>query len=234
MWTIFMIFFGYPSYMSYYKKKTFFVESHRCFSPEDLPVISVSKIPTDDVDADIINSACLNKTMLGSENINACISRLTSDVNETIIDLRENFYFGQNSSVDKALWKTTFNRNYYGRTFFLQDYNLSDKDYMKLVLAGSKDYTVNLHDRKYYVENTEKFSDYTWLQKFLHKGQRVSLFLEITLINLLPEVSGCNSDQDYNFLQCTKVSSSPFISSNVNCKYCRPGLAKMSLGVDIS
>ena len=201
LWIIFLIFFGYPSLVNYLEKNTFFVETERDIGPEDLPIISVSKVPTGE---NILNSACLNNPM-GDENVNDCVLRVTNGLNETVHDVRENIYFGKNKSINRDLWRSTFTFNYWGRTFYLQDYNLSHNDYMRISFPDSDDYALNLHDKKFFIENSERYKDYKWLQKFLHKNQYQSLFVDITLIILLPEVSGCNSDKEYSFLQCSKV-----------------------------
>ena len=103
----------------------------------------------------------------------------------------------------------TYTIRFFGRNYFLQKYNVTDYDYMRLVFPVSENgkYQLSFHDKKYFVENSERLKDFSRLFISLENDKRFSVFLDITLYSLLPEVSRCNDDKEYSFLKCTRVNS---------------------------
>ena len=60
LWTFFLLFFGYPSLISFLEKKTIFIEDTRSFQKEDFPIISVSKFKNGQLLDEVVEEQCYN------------------------------------------------------------------------------------------------------------------------------------------------------------------------------
>ena len=92
---------------------------------------------------------------------------------------------------------------FWGRIYNLINYNLSNEDYLIIKFEDFNEYHIDFYDKNYFVEKSEKFKDFHTMA--LKSGRRYAGLLDITLHDLLPEVSKCNDDDDYSFLVCTRV-----------------------------
>lgn len=181
LWLTFLIFFGYPSLVAYLKYDTFFLEHEKKLSKEDLPFISINKVVAWEYD-DVYRS-CYKEDHF--ERTKDCILNSSNSLNETLKGARENIYFGANKSIKEGSWKTTFTINQYGRNYELHNYDLHDKDYMKLIFPDSTNIFVEFYDKRYTVEKSDLFKDFPRLSLNLMKGQRIALYLDITQYILL-------------------------------------------------
>ena len=197
------------------KKETIFIETKSHYSKDDLPVITVGRFQSNIN----IKRSCYREN--NSSNLLACLRNNTFDLNDTIIDMRQNVYLGKNSSVEKSNWKMGFHNAYSGRTYTISDgFELSSSDFLKIKLPGSGIqpggvYTIDFHDRNHYIEASEQYEDFQRPSVVLAKGTRVYMHLKAEKIVLLPEVSNCNDNKDYSFLNCVKVNTSKFFKIRI-------------------
>ena len=137
--------------------------------------------------------------------IGRCIENFTESLTSTIKDAREFAYYGNNKSIPWNHWRTSYLIPYWGRIYNLINYNLSNEDYLKIHFEDFNEYHIDFYDKNYFVEKSEQFKDFPRHTMALKSGRRYAGLLDITLHDLLPEVSKCNDDDDYSFLVCTRV-----------------------------
>ena len=118
-------------------------------------------------------------------------------------DIWENFYFGRNHSLKD---KTSYTY-YWGKLVFLRkNYALSNKDYLRIHFDKTKNfYAIDLHDKNFHIDGSEQFVDFKRVQVKLENGLKKIIWLKIEQIILLPELSYCNNEEHYSFLECSKV-----------------------------
>lgn len=205
LFVLFMVYFGIPSIETFIRKETIFIENTGHYSHLDFPVISITRYP----DNQTIKEECYSKNK--SKELLDCVRNKTFDLNNTIIDMRQNIYSGANSLVDKGKWEKTYLITYYGKIFSLQEYDMSYTDYLMIRLPGSGRYHIDLHDRNHYIGGSEQYEDFQRPQLYLEKAKRFEagiqaiINLKIEKVILLPEVSNCNDEYDYSFYNCIKV-----------------------------
>ena len=141
------------------------------------------------------------------KSLNRCIENFTESLTSTIKDSRAAVYYGKTNSIPWNYWRTSYLIPFWGRIYSLSNYSLSNKDYLKIEFEESDndEYSIEFHDKNYFVEKSEQFKDFPRHTMVLKSGLRYTGFLDITLHVLLPEVSNCKDDDDYSFLECTRV-----------------------------
>ena len=199
---MFVVYFGIPSVENYFQYKTFFVESIRSIESSDLPVISVSR-RTNETSKILVT--CYNHTDF--DVFMNCLKEMTEEMDDTILDARENFFFGTHISIKNNGWETSFMTSWYGRLYMLrQPYNLSNNDYMRLTFPDDSRYTIDFHDHRQIIEMTEQVKDFQKVSLIPEKGKRLLFHLDIEEVILLPTMDGgCNNGKNYSFVSCTKV-----------------------------
>lgn len=124
-----------------------------------------------------------------------------------IKEILENFSVGQNSSLKNKL-ETSYS-SYWGKIIMLRkNYALSNQDFLRIYFNNISDeefYAIDLHDRQFYCEGSKQFVDFKRVQVKLENGFKRIIWIKIEQTILLPEISNCNSDENYSFLQCSKV-----------------------------
>ena len=196
----FIIYFGIPSIEQYLRKETIFIETQRDYLQSDFPHISVTRFPHNEN----TKEECYSKKNL--TNLMDCLSENTYDLNNTILDMRQQIYQGAYNSVDYTKWQLRYMIAYWGRTYtWKEKYVLSDTDYARIILPSNGKYIVEFHDKSHYVETSEQYEDFQRVTIIIEKGKKYDIFLRTEEINSLPEVTNCNSDDSYSFLSCAKV-----------------------------
>ena len=71
--------------------------------------------------------------------------------------------------------------------------------------TDGKFYGIDLHDRHFYMDFSEQFVDFQRVQVKLENGFKKMMWIKIEQTILLPELSDCNTDEQYSFLRCSKV-----------------------------
>ena len=178
------------------EKKTIFQESSKDFEKQDLPIISVSRLKGDGSTYNF--EPCQNLT---DHQLLKCLEEETCELNETIW-----------SDSFGAQWDTSFSGTMWGRTYLMKDYDKKES-YYDLRLPGDEQYEIEIFDNKYHVEKSIFMVEYQREFIFVEKGQFLVFFIRIEQTNHLPSTSGCNSDPEYSFLECTKVQKICKLSS---------------------
>ena len=113
LFLLFIAFFAIPSMDEYLKKETIFIETKSQYSKNDFPVISITRSHANRA---IIKDDCFSRNDLVDLALE-CLRNYTFEFNDTIIDMRQNVYMGDNLSLKKSSWKMGFWNSYFGRTY---------------------------------------------------------------------------------------------------------------------
>ena len=204
LFLLFTAFFGIPSIKEYLKNETIFIGSQSHYSKDDFPVVTIKRAH-DNIDN--MKGDCYSRN--DSSDLMECVRNYTFDLNDTIMDMRQNVYMGANSSVNKSNWKMGYSNSYSGRTYTISDgFELSYSDYLQISLPRDGRYAIDFHDKNHYIEASEQFEDFQRPAIYLDKGNILFMHLKVEKVVLLPEVSNCNDNKDYSFLNCVKVNMS--------------------------
>ena len=121
----------------------------------------------------------------------------SNNLNETILDTDLKIPEGQ------WKWKTSFSGERWGRVYILKHYDLRNK--ISLTFPGDGHYEIEIFDRNFHFEKSNSFVEFQREIVMVEKGQRVYFIIRVEETNHLPETYGCNDNESYSFIQCTKV-----------------------------
>ena len=214
---IFFYFFGYESLHNFMKRRTIFVDSEIKFSDFHLPAITVWRIYDTEQMYDKINStesACYNRQCI--VDAFRCMEKFTANLTDTIVGVVEG---PEDADINKTLvgddlWQPSFGMIISGRQYTMsKSYHLSDSFFTRIILPVDGNFTIEIHDPHYFVENTEKLKDFPHPKVILDtdhldKRKRHNINLDVIRNRLLAdrEESYCTEDGNYKFVECTKVS----------------------------
>ena len=199
--------FRYPSIQSYADSETKLVERKVEFDDSLLPAISIWKPTNIEKLYNKIENECYT-TKNYKDAVN-CIKDSTLDLSDVVLGVIEG---PEDSSVSKSLnvsnvWKPNFGIIMYGRKYTMSEgYKLSESYYSRLVLPDAENLTIEIHDPRYYVENSEKPNTGKINRIELSKGLRYSINLDVVQNEILDtKQNKCNEGKIFSYIECTKV-----------------------------
>ena len=145
-----------------------------------------------------------------------CMEKFTANLTDTIVGVAEG---PEDAHINKTLvgddlWQPSFGMIISGRQYTMsKSYHLSDSFFTRIILPVDGNFTIEIHDPHYFVENTEKLKDFPHPKVILDtdhldKRKRHNINLDVIRNRLLAdrEESYCTEDGNYKFVECTKVS----------------------------
>ena len=202
LWVIFLLYFGIPSIKNYLKRETILVESERRFTMDDLPTISVNKMRS-------MKSFDYNSCPDDGSSLEECLESVTGDINQTV-DYIKIGSKGKGESQTEYIWESSYVTMTFGRIFLMRSYNQSACDRLRINFTtdaeSSTKVEVEFQDKNNKLEKSSNMKTYPRVIIPMEEGQSLYVFLGIAEYNLLPEISKCNSDPQYSFAQCTRVT----------------------------
>ena len=187
------------------------MESKRRFTMDDLPTISVNKMLSMSFD--------YNSCHEDGSSLEECLENVTGDLNHTV-DYVEIGTKKKGEVQKESVWESSFVNINFGRIFLMRSYNQSANERLSInFTTGANTSTrvmVEFQDKNNNIEKTSNMKMYPKVILPMEEGENLYVFLDIAEYNLLPEISKCNSDPQYSFAQCTRVSYFNFSVFTVN------------------
>ena len=139
-----------------------------------------------------------------------CLKNVTGDLKQTV-DYVEIGTKKKGEAQKESVWESSFVNINFGRIFLMmRSYNQSADERLSInFTTGANTSTrvmVEFQDKNNNIEKTSNMKMYPKVILPMEEGESLYIFLDIAEYNLLPEISKCNSDPQYSFAQCTRVS----------------------------
>ena len=216
----FFIFFGLPQLQRFLEKNVMVITTKRNTGGIEAPAVTIVISKHDDSLGsgwkNISNLATLNDIIqhqCDNENISDCITHNTYSLKGVIQDALIGFTNHQ-FIMDPSFWIEDFTTTVNGRSYTL---NISRKiglddsiDQLFFIMKYDFKYEIYIHDKKYFVLNSNPFGPPTIYRRFI-ANSTLNYYYRLAMIEhrkLNLQTSPCEEDSDYNFNACIKKSLS--------------------------
>ena len=218
LFTIFILFFGYPSYIKYRNKETLISEKMVPYNWETPPAITVVAWRTNiekgwrvDSYNQSLRKSCSNEFENFSKLIE-CIDRKTFNLSEIV----EQVTYGEDSSINLS-WSEDLDNFDLGKAFSINNsFQIGrDSNNFKITFKKGLNYTIYIHDANYYMY---AHNPNTVPKIHIEVDSPHTTFAYITAVYHVnldnKEENHCEDSESYSFTACIKNS----LSRMVGCR----------------
>ena len=236
LFSLFLSFFGIPSFDQYQRKETIMVKSEVDTNGIEAPAVTIQAsrnhfgwksvdMSTDWYNFDL-NEHCNRINM----TLDKCIANDSTKLNDFLLDIKIGRNFNSsaplllNRTTSSPFWEEDMTETAFGKFYTFKPprhITLGQEDCMTIVLVQNFTFSIFAHDDKFFLKNFNPLGPPINYRTF-HGHSQKNFYQEMTLtrhkkLNLFHRP--CNEESSYSFTNCVKDSLSKQVNSGTITLY---------------